>query len=122
MTQRTCNIIMCCKGNDKYAQKGDPIYSIKRYMGHECVYNWTNYTKEMILDILVTALMDYIDGVKKPSFVIWSIRDQGKWYDDVARKICAMFTNVQVRDDHGYVNGFTQELIDQSEKDLWLEG
>lgn len=118
MTQRTCNIIMCCKGNDKYAQKCDPIYSIKRYMGNECVYNWKNYTDKMVLDILFTALMDYIDGVKKPSFVLWSIREHGKWHDNIAEKICDMFAGVQVRDVNGYVNGFTQELIDQSEKDL----
>lgn len=37
MTQRTCNIIMCCKGNSKYSNKGDSIYSIKRYMGDECI-------------------------------------------------------------------------------------
>ena len=29
MTQRTYNIIMCCKGNDHYGYTGDPIYSIK---------------------------------------------------------------------------------------------
>ena len=55
MTQRTCNIIMCCKGNSKYSNKGDSIYSIKRDMGDECIYNWENYTDAMIQDILYCA-------------------------------------------------------------------
>ena len=81
MTQRTCNIIMCCKGNSKYSNKGDSIYSIKRYMGDECIYNWENYTDAMIQDILYTALMDYIDGVKKPSFVLWCLKNDGRLHD-----------------------------------------
>lgn len=114
MTQRTCNIIMCCKGNSKYSNKGDSIYSIKRYMGDECIYNWENYTDAMIQDILYTALMDYIDWVKKPSFVLWCLKNDGRLHENINEKICAMFANVKVRDDHGYVNGFTQEQISKS--------
>ena len=86
MTQRTCNIIMCCKGNSKYSNKGDSIYSIKRYMGDECIYNWENYTDAMIQDILYTALMDYIDGVKKPSFVLWCLKNDGRLHENINEK------------------------------------
>lgn len=112
MEQRTCNIIMCCKGNDKYGYKGDPIYSIKRYMGKECAYPWKNYTPRMLDEILYDALADYIDGVKKPSFVLWELKEYGKTASSTAEKICAMFALVQVRDDDGYVNGFTDELLE----------
>lgn len=115
MTQRTCNIIMCCKGNTKYADKCDPIYSIKRYMGDERAFYWENYTDAMVQDILYTALMDYIDEVKKPSFVLWCLKNDGRFHDNINEKICAMFANVQVRDENGYVNGFTQEQISKSD-------
>ena len=65
-------------------------------------------------DILYTALMDYIDGVKKPSFVLWCLKNDGRLHENINEKICAMFANVKVRDDHGYVNGFTQEQISKS--------
>lgn len=118
MEQRTCNIIMCCKGNDKYGYKADPIYSIKRYMGKECAYPWRDYTPGMVDEILHTALRDYIDGVKKPSFVLWQLQECGKWVQSEAEKICSMFALVQVKDDDGYVNGFTDELLEQSKIDL----
>lgn len=118
MEQRTCNIIMCCKGNDKYGYKADPIYSIKRYMGKECAYPWKDYKPWMLDEILYTALADYIDGVKKPSYVLWELREYGKTASSIVEKICSMFACVQVRDENGCVNGFTEDLLRQSEIDL----
>lgn len=118
MEQRTCNIIMCCKGNDKYGYKADPIYSIKRYMGKECAYSWRNYTSGVLNEILYTALADYIDCVKKPSLVLWELRQCGKTAKNLTEQICSMFALVQVKDDDGYVNGFTAELLEQSKIDL----
>lgn len=118
MTQRTCNIIMCCKGNTKYSFKKGPLYSIKRYMGKECDYPWEKYTPRMLDEMLYTALADYIDGVKKPSFVLYELKEYGKFANSIAEKICNMFSLVQVRDDTGYINGFTDELLEQSKIDL----
>lgn len=120
MTQRTCNIIMCCKGNDKYAYKYDPIYSIKKYLAHECDYPVKLYTNDVIENILYGALCDYINGVKYPSFVLWSLREDGKFKDSLSEKIVTMFSLVQVRegDDLHCINGFTEELLAQSTIDL----
>lgn len=120
MTQRTCNIIMCCKGNDKYGYRADPIYSIKKYLSHGCDCSESVYTFDILENILFDALMDYINGVKNPGFVLWSIREDGKYKNTLLEKIIAMFTLVQVRegDDFHYINGFTEELINQSKEDL----
>ena len=120
MTQRTCNIIMCCKGNDRYSYKCDPIYSIKKYLAHECECPVGLYTDGIIENILYKALCDYINGVKNPGFVLWSLREDGKFKNSLSEKIVTMFSLVQVRegDDLHYINGFTEELLAQSTIDL----
>lgn len=120
MTQRTCNIIMCCKGSGKFGYLDDPITSIKRYMAHECCCSENIYTDQVLDSIIFDALCDYINGAKNPGFVLWSIREDGKRYSDLYKKIIAMFSLVRVRegDDLHYINGFTDELIEQSKIDL----
>ena len=117
MTLRTCNIIMCCKGNyGFYAQSRKD--AIKKYMAKECGCDASAYTDEVLHRIIMDALKDYIDGVKKHSYVLWSIEEDGKWCDTLDDKIMSMFQHVQVRDDSGCVNSFTEELLKQSMIDL----
>ena len=117
MTLRTCNIIMCCKGNyGFYAQSRKD--AIKKYMAKECNCGTSVYTDEVLHEIIMDALKDYIDGVKKPSYVLWCIEEYGKMWDNLDDKILAMFNLTQVMNDTGYVNGFTKELIKQSMIDL----
>lgn len=120
MTQRTCNIIMCCKGNDYYGYLADSIYSIKKYLPHECDCPISAYTSGILENILFNALIDYINGVKNPGFVLWSLREDGKFKNSLSEKIVTMFSLVQVRegDDLHYINGFTEELLAQSTIDL----
>jgi hypothetical protein len=111
---------MCCKGNDKFGYLADPITSIRKYMMHECCCAENIYTKQVLDNIIFEALRDYINSAKNPGYVLWSIRENGKWHDDLYEKIIAMFSLVQVREgnDHHYVNGFTEELLKQSKIDL----
>lgn len=117
MTQRTCNIIMCCKGNYGFYAKNMKD-AVKKYIAKECDCNESVYTDRVLHVIIMTALKDYIDGVKKPSYVLWCIEEDGKMYDNLDDKIMSMFQLVQVRDDSGCVNGFTEELLKQSMIDL----
>ena len=117
MTLRTCNIIMCCKGNyGFYAQSKKD--AIKKYMAKECNCDTSVYTDEVLHRIIMDALKDYIDGVKKPSYVLFCIEEYGKMLDNLDDKILEMFRLTQVMNDAGYVNGFTKELIKQSMIDL----
>lgn len=119
MNQRTCNIIMCCKGNTEFAQFGNPVYAIKRYMGEECDYDWRKYSESHILNILLDAVEDYLDTADKPSSFIWSLRQGRKFYNNDAEIICSAFRDVSVRNEFGkYVNGFSEEVISQSRIDL----
>lgn len=53
MTQRTCNIIMCCKGNDKFGYLANPVNSIRKYMAHECCCNEKIYTGQALNNIFL---------------------------------------------------------------------
>lgn len=124
MTQRTCNIIMCCKGNCKWHYLDNTLDVIARYMSNECGADLDTYTPDVLKSIILTALLDYIDSADKPSYVIWSIINDGCMHVSIEEKICAMFCDVRVMDrdsitgDYYYVNGFTQDLISQSHVDL----
>jgi hypothetical protein len=111
---------MCCKGNDKFGYLADSIYSIKKYLSHECDCSISVYTSGILENILFNALIDYINGVKNPGFVLWSLREDGKFKNSLSEKIVTMFSFVQVRegDDLHCINGFTEELLEQSKVDL----
>lgn len=120
MKQRTCNIIMACKGNCKYAAEGSTlINSVKIYLGKECDYPWKKYTDGQIRSILLEALYDFINGADNPEFELRQLFYQYPFEDpSLNERICIMFELTQVREAGQYVNGFTKELIDQSDIDL----
>lgn len=125
MTQRTCNIIMACKGHCKYADDGKSLIDVvKIYLGKECDYPWENYTDRQITRALLEALYDFIDGAENAGYELRQLfYEYPAQEPSLAERICIMFQLTQVRGDHAYINGFTQELIDHSDKDLgeWVD-
>lgn len=124
MTQRTCNIIMCCKGHCKLNGADDtPMGDIAAYMSHECACPKENYKGKLMERILREALFDYFATADNPTFELRQLLEQYASYDpSLSERMITVFQLSKVRDDQGYVNGFTQKLIDQSEKDLQMEG
>lgn len=124
MTQRTCNIIMCCKGHCKLSGADDtPMGDIAAYMSHECACPKENYKGKLMERILREALFDYFATADNPTFELRQLLEQYASYDpSLSERMITVFQLSKVRDDQGYVNGFTQKLIDQSEKDLQMEG
>ena len=59
MEQRTCNIIMCCKGHCKLAgENAPPLEAIAVYMSAECACPKEDYTGKLMETILREALFD----------------------------------------------------------------
>lgn len=120
MEQRTCNIIMACKGHCKYADEGKSLIDcVKIYLGKECDYPWEKYTDRQIKNILLEALYDFMNGADNAGYELRQLFYDYPTHDpSLMERICIMFQLTRVRENHEYINGFTQELIDQSEKDL----
>ncbi len=121
MEQRTCNIIMCCKGHCQLDGSGDtPLESIATYMSHECACQKEDYKGKLMESILLEALFDYLNSADKPGFDLRKLFHQYTFRNpSLSERICTMFQLVRVRNDSlKYVNGFSEELLIQSEKDL----
>lgn len=121
MEQRTCNIIMCCKGHCKLDGSGNTsLESIAAYMSHECGCPKEDYKDRLMESILLEALFDYLNSSDKPGFDLRQLFHQYALHDpSLSERICTMFQLVKVRNDSGcYVNGFSEELLNQSGKDL----
>lgn len=121
MVQRTCNLIMCCKGHLKRGGRTlNPISAIAEYMSDECECPLDAYTPSVIEDILREALFDFFDGVDEPSVELRRLLER---YNSrtpyLFERIASYFSVVRIKNvNDSFVNGFTQELLDQSRIDL----
>ena len=124
MEQRTCNIIMTCKGNCGYAAMADTLVdAVKIYLGKECDYPWEKYSERMIESILLEALYDFMNTATRPGYELRQPFYQYPTHNPtLSERICTMFQLTQVKKKsngvYQYMNGFTDVLIKQSESDL----
>lgn len=120
MEQRTCNIIMCCKGHCQLEGAGQtPMEAIAAYMSNECGCPREDYKGRLMETILREAMFDFFAGADKPGYELRQLFHQYATHEpSLSERICTMFQLTQVRDDNGYVNGFTDALITKSEKEL----
>lgn len=120
MEQRTCNIIMCCKGHCNLdGADNTPMGSIAAYMSHECACPQKDYRGKLMESILREALFDYMASADKPGYELRQLLQAYASYEpSLSERIVTMFQLTRVRDENGYANGFTEELLAQSRKDL----
>lgn len=124
MEQRTCNIIMTCKGNCGYAAMADTLVdAVKIYLGKECDYPWEKYSERMIESILLEALYDFMNTATRLGYELRQLFYQYPTHNPtLSERICTMFQLTQVKKKsngvYQYMNGFTDVLIKQSESDL----
>lgn len=122
MEQRTCNIIMCCKGHCELVdEKASQLDAIAAYMSKECACPKEDYKGRLMESILREALFDYISGADNPGFELRELLREYPYScpnPSLSERICSMFALTDVRNGDGYVNGFTNAQIKQSEKDL----
>lgn len=123
MEQRTCNIIMCCKGHCKLVKPDASMEeAIIAYMSAECICPRERYNRKTLESIVLEALYDYMNFVDRPGYELRQLFHQYHTQDpSILERILIMFQLTQVRDKNGCVNGFTEELINQSRIDLSSE-
>lgn len=123
MEQRTCNIIMCCKGHCEIdGEKTNGLPAIASYMSKECGCPREDYKGGLMESILKEALFDYIATADKPAvdlrnlFYTFALTEP-----TMAERICGMFSLVTVYDpaNRTYRNGFDEKQIEQSR--IYLE-
>lgn len=111
MTQRTCNIILACKGKLYGDTIGMPT-RVAKYMSEECACDIEAYTEDVLEGIMLTALYDYVDSCDRPSGVLHDIFQPNIKYSSLTAQICSALALVRVRNNDGsYVNGFKEEYI-----------
>lgn len=130
MTQRTCNIIMCCKGRAGLAGADKtPRNAIAAYMANECQTSVDYYTNmppnsrlqenPVMEHILRTALFDYFETADKPGFELRRLLQEYVSHEPtLCDRIINVFQLCDIRNNGHLVNGFTDELLAQSDKDL----
>lgn len=110
MTERTFNIIRCCKGK-LYPEVEGALDRVKMFIAEECDCSVDDYGWFELKQIMQEAAFDYIDTCDKPSAFLRSILGNRVHGMHMALVICNAFKEVRVRDESGnYVNGFTEEL------------
>lgn len=131
MEQRTCNIIQCCKGNSRIPLTEDrPLQnlsicqqSVAAYLSRECACPMESYVGCLLEDVLKEALFDYIATANKPGAELRNLFARGHMEEPtMSERIMTLFQLAQVRRDGKLINGFTEQLLRQSKKDLAEEG
>ena len=121
MEQRTCNIIMCCKGHCELDNAGNTsMDAIAAYMSKECACPKEDYKGQLMESILRTAMFDFFSCADKPDVELRHLFYQYATQEpSLSERICTMFQLTQVRNSDGsYANGFSDKLLAQSEKDI----
>ena len=133
LEQRTCNIIMCAKHNctllphdEEYTTENAVIAYLSRECG--CPAQFYKDHPEVWRRIVLNALYDYLNCARNPGYAMGQVFENDWFSPDLSvslyQRIFAMFAQVQVRDGENLdcVNGFSEELMAQSDIDLAPEG
>jgi len=97
--------------------------AIAAYMSKECLCPKEDYKGSLMESILREALFDYIANADKPDFELRQLLQQYISREPtLSERICTMFQLTRVRNDDGsYANGFSEQLLVQSEIDIGKE-
>lgn len=121
MQKRTAEIIMVCKGQHDFGKFPTLKQAVIAYMSDRCAYPADRYTDHMINGIIWEAALDYIDSFKEhlPSSFLREIHHVMDLHNnplshfinrvDMYEATCIAFQLAQVKNDAGYINGFTEE-------------
>ena len=122
MNERTANIIWVCKGHHNY-DCNTLKEAVAHYMSEECGCPIEVYTDRVLLSIVWEAFMDFMSVCTNPRYFLYTLKDAKYWCDyspregvDDVQAILIALQLCRVRDDEGYVNGFSDELIQYLEE------
>ena len=127
MQQRTSNIIMIIKGQHNYGDI-EPIDAIKKYMAETCGCEESDYTLDIIYDVIQSTVLDYIKGSDRPEHFLFDYFEGLKYYrgDSIKAWISALClvnvrkTNLETNS-FDFVNGFNENninVVDENTNEL----
>ena len=124
MEKRTFNIIMVCKGHHNFGDNLTLKQAVAHYMSKTCGCPVETYTDRVLRGIVWEAFMDFMNTCTSPRGFLYHFKEARYWCDWTPREgvdeITAMliaFQLCRVRDDNGYVNGFTEEMFANFNRD-----
>ena len=116
MKKRTAEIIMVCKGQHDFGKFSTLKQAVIAYMSDRCICPVEAYTDENLRDIIYEAFMDYLSSCNNLRAFFYHLKEARYWCDwrpregvDDITAVLIAFQLCCVRDDTGYINGFTEE-------------
>lgn len=120
MKKRTANIILVCKGHHDFESELTLKQAVAHYMSKTCACPLEVYTDNVLRGIVFEAFIDYMSSCTCPREILYNIKEVRYWCDwslkedvDDITAILIGFKLCQVRDEKGFVNGFSEELINE---------
>ena len=116
MEKRTAEIIMVCKGQHDFGKFPTLKQAVIAYMSDRCCCPVEEYTDKNLRGIIYDAFMDYMFSCANSREFLYHIKEALYWCDWSPREgmddITAVLIGFQlcnIRDDTGYINGFSDE-------------
>ena len=120
MEIRTANIIRLSQ--DRYLEylEKTPIERIVSYLTRVCCPGedmYTDYENGILLRVLKNAVYDYIDTCDKPSEFLLSFEETKRAHNKFTeiKNIIHAFSCIKTESNGRYINGFTDELINNKD-------
>ena len=122
MEQRSCNLIMVCKGHCDFFETAATLTdAVRIFSSLDCGIPIEAYTDQVVTRLILEALYDFINTAQNPAGILRTIFSHLPLDNSplsLAEGICGMFQALRVKNDNGFVNGFSEKLITQSDIDL----
>ena len=116
MERRTAEIIMVCKGQHDFGEFSTLKQAVIAYLSDRSGCPAEFYTDNALRSFIYDVFMDYISSCSNIRAFLYDIKEALYWCDWRPREgvddITAVLIGLQlcdVRDDTGYINGFTEE-------------
>lgn len=118
VTQRTCDIVMICKGNYNYCDYISVNEAIKRYLAEECGITRSAVVSSDIDFELNEAFADVVKNNRNAQSLVRDLVERTQNNCNVNVAIMRILATVQIMSDSEYINGFDNVLITTSRNKL----
>ena len=116
MEKRTAEIIMVCKGQHDFGEFPTLKQAVIAYMSDRCLCPEETYTDCDLRAIIYDAFMDYLSSCSDIRTFLYHVKEaryRCNWMprdgiDDITAVLIG-FQLCAVKDDTGYINGFSEE-------------
>ena len=121
MRKETAELIMVLKGNHNivFTGKWDYKILIKRYLSIRSGTKEKYILYQDIFKYVESCVLDYARTLQTTASFLYDFFDCYLFYPDELDRWCAALARTQVKDDNGYINGWSEELLKPFDKDKY---